>query len=308
MKLQTKFFNAFFYPFLAGVIFSIIIVFVILFYYSNNYLDKKSAEYIYSLEMKYASKNINSVNILLSNTLLKIQVGMQEQINFYNNIASKMTPESKLQNKISEDVKNIKYLLDNNMRQSERVDYLSFWFQNKEKKEFSDTDEEKLTNLYQQVATFSKMTQSLYSVILTLNDILLNLYFYFEDTEVFIGYPFKYFYDSNVSQEFYYFDHNPSWCTDQEGNLVDYYRFKCRDIFNSMLRLKEGAFDMNERDQPHRKIYITPPYFQFGDKKSDEIFTICIKFDDNISNKDGYLCADILYNNLFDSFDNIIIL
>ena len=305
MKLQTKFFNAFFYPFLAGVIFSIIIVFVILFYYSNNYLDKKSAEYIYSLEMKYASKNINSVNILLSNTLLKIQVGMQEQINFYNNIASKMTPESKLQNKISEDVKNIKYLLDNNMRQSERVDYLSFWFQNKEKKEFSDTDEEKLTNLYQQVATFSKMTQSLYSVILTLNDILLNLYFYFEDTEVFIGYPFKYFYDSNVSQEFYYFDHNPSWCTDQEGNLVDYYRFKCRDIFNSMLRLKEGAFDMNERDQPHRKIYITPPYFQFGDKKSDEIFTICIKFYDNISNKDGYLCADILYNNLFDSFDNI---
>ena len=74
-----------------------------------------------------------------------------------------------------------------------------------------------------------------------------------------------------------------------------------------MLRLKEGAFDINEREQP-RKIHITPPYFQFGDKKSDEIFTICIKFDDNISNKDGYLCADILYNNLFDSFDNIIIL
>ena len=45
--------------------------------------------------MKYASKNINFVNILLSNTLLKIQVGMQEQINFYKNMVSKMTPESK---------------------------------------------------------------------------------------------------------------------------------------------------------------------------------------------------------------------
>ncbi len=177
MKLETKFFNAFFYPFLTGVISSIIIVFAILFYYSKNYLDKKSAEDIYSLEMKYATTNINSVNILLSNTLLKIQFGMQEQINFYKNIASKITPENKLQNKISEDVKNIKYLLDNDMINSERIDYLSFWFQNKEKLQFSDTDEEKLTNLYQQVAIFSKMTQSLYSVILTLNNLLLNFYF-----------------------------------------------------------------------------------------------------------------------------------
>ena len=50
MKLEDKFFNAFFYPFLIGIILSIIIVGVILAIYSNNYLDKKSAQDIYELE------------------------------------------------------------------------------------------------------------------------------------------------------------------------------------------------------------------------------------------------------------------
>ena len=50
MKSEDKFFNAFFYPFLIGIILSIIIVAVILAIYSNNYLDKKSAQDIYELE------------------------------------------------------------------------------------------------------------------------------------------------------------------------------------------------------------------------------------------------------------------
>ena len=83
MKLKAKLFKSFFYPFLAGVIISIIIVFVILFYYSNDYLDKRSAEDIYTIEKKYSTVNINSVNVILSNILLKVQVGLQEQITFY---------------------------------------------------------------------------------------------------------------------------------------------------------------------------------------------------------------------------------
>ena len=109
MKLKVKLFKSFFYPFLVGIILSIIIVFVILFYYSNDYLDKKSAEDIYTIEKQYAAVNINSINVILSNVLLKVQVGMQEQISFYEIIASKLTPEAKLENRITEDMNNVKF-------------------------------------------------------------------------------------------------------------------------------------------------------------------------------------------------------
>jgi hypothetical protein len=175
MKLKVKLFNSFFYPFLVGIIISIIIVFVILIYYSNDYLDKKSAEDIYTVEKKYAAVNINTINVILSNALLKVQVGMQEQITLYEIIASKLTPETKLENRITEDTKNIKFLLDNNMRESNRSNYLSFWFKDKYKIELADTPEEMVTNLYQQVATVSRMTQSLNAVLSSLDDILFKL-------------------------------------------------------------------------------------------------------------------------------------
>ena len=305
MKLENKFFKAFFWPFLVGIISSSIIVFVILFYYSNDFLDKTGAEDIYKLEKKYATMNINSINVILSNTLSKIQIGIYEQLSFYQSIASKLTPENKENNTISEDVKNVKYLLDNNMRESDRIDYLTLWFVNNKKKDFSDTKEEKLTNLYQQVATVSKLTHSLYSTFSSLNDVLLNIYYYFEDTELFIAYPFKYYYDSNIIQDFYHFEHNPSSCIDNDGKLIKYYRINCRDPFVNIKRIKDGVFDINEKDQLHRKIYITHPYYQFNKKTSDEIFTFCVKFNDNIGNNDAYICSDIKYNNLFDSFDNI---
>ena len=110
MKLEDKFFNAFFYPFLIGIILSIIIVGVILAIYSNNYLDKKSAQDIYELEKKYATININSINILLSNFLIKVQIGLQEQLTFYQKIASKITDRSK--SKIGKDVYNVVNLED----------------------------------------------------------------------------------------------------------------------------------------------------------------------------------------------------
>ena len=83
MKLENKFLSAFFYPFLIGIILSIIIVAFIIYLYSNNYLDEKTAEDIYTLEKKYATININSINVLLSNALLKVQVGLHEQLTFY---------------------------------------------------------------------------------------------------------------------------------------------------------------------------------------------------------------------------------
>ena len=306
MKLEKHFFNAFFYPFLFGIVSSIIIVFSILFYYSTDYLDKKSAEDIYNIEKKNAFININSVNILLSNILLKVQVGLQEQITFYEDITSNITDENREDSKANGYVINLQYILNNNfINNFKNIDYLSFWFLDNKTLDLDDTKPEvKKSDLYQQIAVFSQLTQSLYSIHMSMEDILLNIYFLSEGTNVFIGYPFKYFYGSNTINDFYDYKHNPSWCTDKDGKLIMHYKFQCRDVFNNILRVKEGAFDLNIKDQSNRKIFVSPPYYQLNNKNSDKVFTMCIQFNDSITMKNAFMCADIKYNNLFDSLDN----
>ena len=297
MKLENKFFNAFFYPFLIGIALSILIVAIILWYYSNDYLDKHTAQDIFNLEKKYAIININSINILLSNALLKIQVGLHEQLVLYNNIASKITDRSK--SSIGKDVYNIIDI--ENQVVEDRINYASMWFVNKTHINIP-TDKE--SDLYQQISIFSQLTQSLYSVYYSMNDILLNIYFLFEETNLFIAFPYTYFKSINALDQYAKFDDNPTWCTDEKGNIIDYYKFRCRDFFNDIMKAKENIFDINIKGQPNRKIYITTPYQQFGNYKEDIIFTMCIQFNDTISKNNAFICGDIKANNLFDSFDS----
>ena len=125
MKLENKFYSTIFYPFLIGTILSIIIVAIILSYYSNNYLDKKSAEDIYTIEKEYTKINLKSINLLIYNVLLKIQVGLHEQLKYYNNtanIVSNITDFSKFS--IGKNVLNVLNISkDNN-----NIDYASIWF------------------------------------------------------------------------------------------------------------------------------------------------------------------------------------
>ena len=114
---------------------------IVLSRYSNNYLDKRSAKDIYEMEKKYASININSLNILLTNTLLKVQVGLLEQLTFYQNIASKITDRSK--STIGKDVYNV---VEVQTKEPERKEYASIWFVDRDKLNNSDIDP--LSDLY----------------------------------------------------------------------------------------------------------------------------------------------------------------
>ena len=303
MKLENKFLSAFFYPFLIGIILSIIIVAFIIYRYSNNYLDIKSAEDIYTLEKTYATININSINVLLSNALLKVQVGLHEQLTFYENIANQIDTENiRLQSTINSDVKNVIELLNNtSLINPAREIYYSIWFVDKN---LTENKLVKKDNLYQQISVYSQLTQSLYSVWSSMNDILLNIYFLFEDTNLYIGYPYKYYNDIKSLPRFLNYMNNPTWCTDERGNIIDYYKFRCRDFFNDIMKSKEDMFDLNIKSQSDRKIFITSPYQQFGIYASEVIFTICIQFEDSLSKKDAYICGDINGINLFDSFDS----
>ena len=297
MKLEDKFFKTFFYPFLIAITISILMVSIILSRYSNNYLDKRSAKDIYEMEKKYASININSLNILLTNTLLKAQVGLLEQLTFYQNISSKITDRSK--STIGKDVYNV---VEVQTKEPERKEYASIWFVDRDKLNNSDIDP--LSDLYQQISIFSQLTQSLYSVYNSMNETLLSMYFLFEDTNLFIAYPYTYFARVKLLKSFYDYETNPSWYTDENGNIINYYRIRCRNFYNDIMKAKEEIFDMNINDQPDRKIYITTPYHQLGSNSDEIIFTLCIQFNDNISHKNSYICGDINGDKLFNSFDN----
>ena len=82
MKLEQKFFNSFFYPFLIALLINMITVTIFLSIYTINYLDEKTGKNVVDLEKKYAKVNINSINSLLTTTLLKVQSGINEQILF----------------------------------------------------------------------------------------------------------------------------------------------------------------------------------------------------------------------------------
>ncbi len=146
MKLENKFYNAFFYAFSIGIILSIIIVVVILYYYSNDYLDKKSAEDVFKIEKEYAAININSVNVLISNALLRVQVGLQEQLTFYQNIGSKIKNFSKIS--IGKDVYNA-LTIENELIEN-RINYTSIWYVDRNTTNLTN----KNSNLYQQVSIF----------------------------------------------------------------------------------------------------------------------------------------------------------
>ena len=296
MKLEDKFLKTFFYPFLIGIVLSIGIVASILTFYSNDYLDKKSAQDIYNMEKRFATINLNSVNVLISNTLLKVQVGLHEQLTFYDNIASKLKDFSKTS--LGKDVLNA---LDTFNNISEKnLNYTSIWFVDKNTTKLTN----KNSNVYKQIVVYSQLTQSLYSVLSSLNDILMDIYFLFEETNLFIGYPYYYFKKVDFMKVFSEYKKNPTWCTDEKGNIIEYYKFNCRDFYQDILKSKEAIFDLNINDQSNRKIYITTPYEQINNIKDQIIFSMCIEFNDLICNKNAYICGDINGKNLFDSFDN----
>ena len=66
-----------------------IIVTIFIYIFTNNYLDKRTAQNIIDLEKKSAKININSINTLITTALLKVQASLNEQILFYQKLANR---------------------------------------------------------------------------------------------------------------------------------------------------------------------------------------------------------------------------
>ena len=309
MRLEDKFFNSFFYLFLFAITFSMIIVVTILFNYSENYIDDRTAKDVIHIEKKYANSNINSMNVLLSNMILKLQVALKEALTLYINLSNE---SSLFQDDLYYNYTNVynifeieKLLKSNDSDFMSRFEFISFWFIDKKIIDVKQMD----LNMRKQLYVFSLLIHPMMAIINSNNGLLKDIYFLFEGNNLFTVYPFSHFYSDDFLEKFLNHSDNPSWCTDEEGNIIEYYNFRCRPFYRDINEAQKGTYDFNLNDQKYRRLFITSPYPQFGKSKNNSselsgiVFTICIKFKDNITNKTAYICGDSEDESLFKSFD-----
>ena len=301
MKLENKFFNSFFYPFLVGVILSMLVVTFFLTKFTNNYFDKRTGKNIVTLEKKYASTNINSINLLLTTTLLKIQASLNEHILFYLKLANRIGDITNYE--MNKYLKSYIDLTDEFLEENKNdLKYMALWKKDSitNTNDLENNSPEKL-----QLIIYSNIIQNIYASMAATKSIADIYYFIFQNTEIIIDFPIEYYYKNDFLKGLGNFTNNPTWCCDMNGKILEDYRFKCRDYFNDILKCNTIFFDYNyENLKENRTIFITNSYKQFGKENTWYIFTMCIGFVDPISNGPAYACCDVSQDDLIYSFDN----
>ena len=300
MKLEKIFFRSFFYPFLIGVLMSMITVTYFLGKFTHNYIDERTGKNVVDLEKEYAEININSVNKILTTSLLKIQISLNEQILYYQKLSNRTKD---LTNQKINDY--LKCLLDIDdefiLKNRKNFKYVGFWFIDNNTT-FESLEDDSFTKL--QLIVFSNIIQNVYTTLEATNTLVPYFYFMFDKTDLFINFPIEYDYLLNNLNVYTNFEDNPSWCTDSNGKIYKTYKFKCREFYINFQKSKQKKFDINFSDQENKTIHLTNPYKDLGQDNNPNIFTMCIDFYDPISNGIAYACADVYQDNLLFSFDN----
>ena len=307
MKLEDQFFHSFFHPFIAGVILSAAIVLLSSLLFTNNYIDKGTGDNLIDLEKKYAKANLNSVNIIINTQLLKIQADLNEIINYYINLANVIKENISLVYLIDDEnfisfvdiFNNNNYIEEN----KERLRYKGAWFIDSEKN-LEKLIEDNNTEVLGQIKAFSSMVPNLFSTIASTNATAPSLFFYFNKTEIFIIFPLEYIVNTNLINTAMNFSENPVWCTNDNGEVYSTYKMKCRDFYSNIRNAKSNIFDFNYNSEINRTIFVTEFYYQAGEGGGN-VYTLCIQFDDPLSEDIAFACADLNQNNLLYNLDNI---
>ena len=302
MKLEEKFINSFFYMFLIGVIINLIIAIGFLYFFTNNYIDKRTGQNIVDLEKKYARINLNSVNALLSTTLLKVQESLNEQIIYYQKLANNI--QNIVHYNINFYLQCVLDLNDDFLKQNyNSLQYMGIWFVNNKTRKENLNDNNDALKL--QLIAYSNILPNVHSTFSSIKSSIEIYSFYFEKTDLFISFPLDYYYNKGYLNIFKYYLDNPAWCLDSNGKPFHTYKFKCRDLYHNLQKAKSGTYDTNKLESSKRNIFISNSYNQFGfSNKTSAVFSIIIQFDDPITGDIGYALADINQEDLKFAFDN----
>ena len=104
MNLADKFFSTFFYLLFFGIVSSIIISTIFLFYYSKSILDETTANGVYEVEINYARNSIYSTNFLLSDLISKIKLVLEKQLSLFKLAEKSLNLSESIKNRKIKDV------------------------------------------------------------------------------------------------------------------------------------------------------------------------------------------------------------
>ena len=303
MKLEDKFFREFFYPFLIGICLCMIVVILFLGFFTNNNLDRKTSQNIIKLEKNFSKTNINSVNVLLTISLLKLQSSLNEQILFYQNISNKLLKSKQLHEL------NTKYLecalnVDKEYceKNKSKTSHMAVWILDTQTTELNLDDSKK--EVKQQLTAFTHMMHNLDSTYEVNKPNIISYYFYFEETELYISYPLSVDCENGFVFELKNFTNKTGSCVDEKGQIYDIYKMKCDYFYKNIQKSLTKSFDNNYLSNQNRTIFVTNFYSDLDDTTERE-FTMCIKFDDPITRGKGYACADYFNDDMVNSLENL---
>ena len=155
-----------------------------------------------------------------------------------------------------------------------------------------------------QLVAFNNVIPNLFSVFAATNSSSFGFYFYYESTELYLSFPLLADYLWNFTKILDNYEGNPVWCTNETGDIYNVYKVRCRGFYINIQKAKTDIFDYNSFDNKDRTIFVTEFYYQSG-MDFTNVFTMCIQFDEPISEGKAYICADIGQNSLIFNFDNI---
>ena len=162
MKLEEQFFHFFFYPFLMGVSLSAIVIIACSLIFTNNYIDKITGNNIIKLGKEFSEININSANEIISTTLLKIQLSLNELVILYQKLAKSLKANNpKIANRIIND-DFLKCVLDLNESYNEdnnQTYNIAYWLLNLET---NLTSLKPNSNEENQLIVYSSMMQNIF--------------------------------------------------------------------------------------------------------------------------------------------------
>ena len=301
MKLEDKFFNSFFYPFFISVILCTLFATIFLSSYTNINYDDKTRNNIIDLEKQNSKMIINSANVLLAKTFQKIQSGLNEHILFYQRMANKLL-KSKENHVLNSNL--MKCLLNLNFFTCIFIygdpAKMAVWVQEDDIRQ-NNVNSKQDVNF--ELISFSNILQNIDSNIEATTPNIVFYFFYFEKTELYVAYPLRnlcsdgFFYTMKLS-----YMSNKKQCIDGEGNYYNVYKFKCELYYQNFLKSRSNLFDNNYSADKNKTIFVTNFY---DDNDYKRKFTMCIEFDDPITNGKAYSCAEVSSEDIIESLENI---
>ena len=305
MKLEDKFCNSFFYPFLISIILSTLVVTLFIGLFTDNFYDKRTYNNIINMEKEYSKIYINSAGAILKTSIEKIHSSLNEHILYYQRMANKI-----LELNNSNDLNFSEYL-----KCAQNIDYLFCYYNTEETFDkaiwtldgkVNEDNLDSYPDVKKQLLAYDRIIPNINASLEATKPDAFYYYFYFEQNELYIFYLIS----SGCENDLFYrlnyesYHHATIQCMDENAEYYQSFQFKCEIYYKNFEKSKSNIFDNNYSSKRNKTIFISNYYAAFTENE-DRKYDMCIQFFDPITKGMGYACCQVLSWDLVDSLESL---